>query len=69
MRSQKVSVDVWKMIISSCSYLLLAVLAWIFLRLVNACIHFPRYLKENRKRKVIEEKREEEEGDESKKTL
>lgn len=54
MRSQKVSVDVWKMFTSSCSYLVLAVLAWIFLRLVNACFYLPRHLKEQEKRKAKE---------------
>lgn len=69
MRSQKVSVDVWKMITSSCSYLLLAVLAWIFLRLVNACIYFPQYLKEKDERKVKELRRAEVEDTETKKKL
>lgn len=56
MRSQKVSVDIWKMVSSSLSYLLLAVLAWILLRLVNACFCLPRYLKENeRKRAKVEQ--------------
>lgn len=49
MRPQKVSVDVWKMVISSCSYLGLAFLAWVFLKLVYACFRFPGYLKENQR--------------------
>lgn len=44
MRPQKVSVDVWKMVVSSCYYLGLAFLVWVFLKLVNACIYLPRYL-------------------------
>lgn len=50
MRSQKVSVDLLKMILSTCSYLLLAVLAWILLRLVNACFCLPGYLKAKEKK-------------------
>lgn len=49
MRPQKVSVDVWKMVISSCSYLGLAFMAWVFLKLVYACFRFPGYLKENQR--------------------
>lgn len=44
MRTQKVSVNVWQMMLSSCSYLVLAFVAWIFLRLVQACFWFPSYL-------------------------
>lgn len=44
MRSQKVSVDVWKMIVSSCSYLAVAFMAWVFLKLAYACFWFPGYL-------------------------
>jgi len=44
MKHQKVVVDVWKMIFHSGSYLSLAFLVWIFLKLAYACVWFPRYL-------------------------
>lgn len=47
MRTQKVSVDVWKMFYGSCSYLLLAFVAYVFLKLVNGCIWLPSYLKKS----------------------
>lgn len=46
MRSQKVSVDVWQMIVTSLSCLMLAFVAWIFLKLAYACIWLPKHLKE-----------------------
>lgn len=76
MLSQKVSVDIWKMMYSSCSYLLLAISAWVLLRLVNACIYLPQYLKKNEERlknealmNLIEERSICEEDRESKKHL
>lgn len=45
MRTQKVSVDVWKMFCGSCSYLFVAFAVYIFLKLVNSCIWLPSYLK------------------------
>lgn len=62
MRSQKVSVDIWKMMSSSISYLFLAVLVWIFLRLVSACFYLPRYLKEKEEKvlKAEQQKKKEE---------
>lgn len=53
MRPQKVSVDIWTMLYSSCSYLALAFVAWIFLRLVQACFWFPSHLKRQLTQKVI----------------
>lgn len=54
MRSQKVSVDVWKMIMSSCSYLAVAFTAWVFLKLIYACFWFPEYLqKQHEKLSVV----------------
>lgn len=44
MKHQKVVVDVWKMIFHSGSYLSLAFLVWLFLKLAYACVWFPRYL-------------------------
>lgn len=44
MKHQKVVVNVWKMLSSSCSYLLLAFLVWLFLKLAYACFWFPQYL-------------------------
>ncbi|XP_017772117.1 PREDICTED: uncharacterized protein LOC108559371 [Nicrophorus vespilloides] len=45
MRPQKVSVDVWKMVFWTLSYLALAFVAWVFLKLVNACFWLPKHLK------------------------
>lgn len=47
MRTQKVSVDIWKMFCGSCSYLFLAFAAYVFLKLVNGCIWLPSYLKKS----------------------
>lgn len=47
MRPQKVSVDVWKMVIQSLGYLGLAFMAWVLLKLVYACFRLPSYLREN----------------------
>lgn len=44
MRHQYVGVDVWKMAVTSLSYLALAFTVWVFLRLVNACFWLPSYL-------------------------
>lgn len=44
MRHQHVGVDIWKMAITSMSYLALAFTAWVFLRLLNACFWLPSYL-------------------------
>lgn len=59
MRTQKVSVDVWKMIFSSCSYLGLACAAWVLIKLVYACFWLPKYLKteeeKEKEKKLIEE--------------
>ena len=46
MRPQNVSVDVWKMVGTMCSYLALAAAAWLFLRLVHACLWLPKHLRE-----------------------
>lgn len=46
MRFQKVSVDVWKVIITSGSCLFLAFIAWVFLKLVYACFWLPGYLQQ-----------------------
>lgn len=47
MRTQKVSVDVWKMFYGSCSYLFLAFAFFVFLKLVNGCIWLPTYLQKS----------------------
>lgn len=49
MRVQKVSVDVWKVIITALSCLVLAFMAWVFLRLAYACVLLPGYLKRQNK--------------------
>lgn len=51
MRSQKVGVDVWKMVCASCSYLSLAFAAWVLIKLVYACFWFPTFLTEDNNRK------------------
>lgn len=64
MRHQKVGVDIWKMMFSSCSYLGLACAVWILIKLVYACFWLPNYLqKEEDKEKdalLKEEKNAEE---------
>lgn len=45
MRTQKVSVDIWKMVYASCSYLFLAFAVYVFLKLVTGCFWLPAYLK------------------------
>lgn len=55
MRKQKVSVDIWKMVFSSCSYLALAFVAWLFLKLICACFWLPKYLQTQQ---VVEETNE-----------
>lgn len=47
MRTQKVSVDMWKMIYASFSYLFLAFAVYVFLKLVTSCFWLPTYLKNN----------------------
>lgn len=55
MRTQKVSVDIWKMFYGSLSYLLLAFAFFVFLKLVNGCIWLPTYMKKlNENSKEIE---------------
>lgn len=45
MRTQKISVDVWKMFYGSLSYLFLAFAFYVLLKLVTGCIWLPSYLK------------------------
>lgn len=56
MKHQQVTVDILKMIYSSCSYLMLAFVAWIFCKLFYACFWLPGHLKkqdeEDEKRKL-----------------
>lgn len=56
MKHQKVVVNVWKMIFSSCSYLALAFLVWLFLKLAYACFWFPKYLQSQQDEAEEEEK-------------
>lgn len=65
MKYQKVVVDIWKMFYSSTSYLVLAFLAYILLKLVNACFWLPSYLQkqdgdDDRMKASIKEEFEEE---------
>jgi cyanate permease len=48
MRHQQVSLNVWQMVQTSCTYLALAFCAWILLRLINACFWLPGYLMKKR---------------------
>lgn len=43
MRSQKVTVDAWKMVTSSIAYLGVAFLAWVFVKLLYACFWLPSH--------------------------
>lgn len=52
MRTQKVGVNIWKMMYSSCSYLVLAFFAYVLLKLVNACFWFPKHLQMMNKNKA-----------------
>lgn len=54
MRKQKVVVDVWKMVFSSCSYLALAFVAYILLKLVYACFWLPNYLRKQEEPLVLD---------------
>jgi cyanate permease len=58
MRHQQVSVNVWQMMFTSCTYLALAFFAWVLLRLISACFWLPGYLTKQRNE---EEKKEAEE--------
>lgn len=60
MKHQQVTVDVLKMIFSSCSYLMLAFVAWIFCKLFYACFWLPGHLKRQE-----EEERRRAENDEN----
>lgn len=62
MRSQKVSVDVWKMIVSSCSYLAVAFMAWVFLKLAYACFWFPGYLQRQHDKLLVKHKEDDVDG-------
>lgn len=55
MRKQKVVVDVWKMVFSSCSYLALAFVAYILLKLVYACFWLPNYLRKQEESPLLEQ--------------
>lgn len=76
MRHQQVSVNVWQMMVTSCTYLALAFCAWVLLRLIYACFWLPGYLTKQRdeemkkeaeeRQKLLEEKQEiERSGDEA----
>jgi cyanate permease len=55
MRYQQVSVNVWKMLNTSCTYLTLAFCAWLLLRLINACFWLPGYLTKKREDEMRKE--------------
>lgn len=67
MRSQKVSVDIWKMMFSSCSYLALAFGAWVMLKLIYACFWLPKYLQNQENEAKLEQ--EEKETNENKENV
>lgn len=64
MRTQKVSVDVWKMVFSSCSYLGLACAAWVLIKLVCACFWLPKYLQTEQQKEKGQEEQEQKENKE-----
>ena len=55
MRHQQVSVNVWQMLKTSCTYLALAFCAWLLLRLINACFWLPGYLTKKRDHEMRKE--------------
>jgi cyanate permease len=55
MRHQQVSVNLWQMLKTSCTYLALAFCAWLLLRLINACFWLPGYLTKQRKEEMRKE--------------
>jgi hypothetical protein len=55
MRHQQVSVNVWQMMLTSCTYLALAFCAWVLLRLINACFWLPGYLTKQRDEEMKKE--------------
>jgi cyanate permease len=60
MRHQQVSVNIWQMFKTSCTYLALAFCAWLLLRLVNACFWLPGYLSKRRDDEIKKEAAEKE---------
>lgn len=66
MRTQKVVVDIWKMVYSSCSYLVLAFFAWVFVKLFYACFWLPDYLKKQEDEKAAEKSRRNEDNKDEK---
>jgi hypothetical protein len=59
MRYQQVSVNVWQMALTSCTYLALAFCAWLLLRLIHACFWLPGYLTNQREEEMKKEAQEE----------
>jgi hypothetical protein len=55
MRHQQVSVNVWQMMLTSCTCLALAFFAWVLLRLINACFWLPGYLTKQRDEELKKE--------------
>lgn len=49
MKNQKVVLDNWKLVYTTTCYLLLAFAGWIFIRLVTACIKYPRFMRSLRR--------------------
>jgi cyanate permease len=69
MRHQQVSVNVWQMVQTSCTYLALAFCAWLLLRLINACFWLPGYLSQQREDEMKKEMEEKQKLLEEKKTV
>ncbi|XP_043478569.1 uncharacterized protein LOC122508949 isoform X2 [Leptopilina heterotoma] len=54
---QQVSVDLLNMVFTACTYLALAGVAWIFLRLLQACFWLPKHLKkQNNVQQMLQDK-------------
>ncbi|XP_071858669.1 uncharacterized protein [Bombus fervidus] len=59
MKYQQISVDFISMVYTACSYLALAGVVWIFLRLIQACFWLPRHLKrQNNVQRMLQDKME-----------
>jgi hypothetical protein len=69
MRHQQVSVNVWQMLKTSCTYIALAFCAWLLLRLINACFWLPGYLTKKRDDELRKEAVEKEKLLEGKETV
>lgn len=66
MKSYSVTLDIWKMAVACFSYIALAITAWVFLRLLNACFWLPSFLCETQKQGLQQEQSKENSEEDSK---